>query len=58
MNSRKRFLRWAYQDAGGLAHDLSQRRTALYAVGAMALLTPLSTLDRSIDFKVGEYPGG
>lgn len=57
MNSRKRFLRWSYQDAGGLVHDFSRGRTPLYAAGALALLMPLSTLDHNIDYKVGEYPG-
>ena len=57
IDSRKRFLRWAYQDAAGLAQDLGQGRTPLYALGAMALLTPLSTLDRNIDRRVGEYNG-
>ncbi len=55
--SRTRFLRWAYQDAAGLAHDFSQGRTPLYALGAMALLTPLSSLDQNIDYRVDTYSG-
>ncbi len=55
--SQTRFLRWAYQDAAGLAHDFSQGRTPLYALGAMALLTPLSSLDQNIDYRVDTYSG-
>lgn len=57
VNSRKRFLHWTYQDAAGLASDFSQGRRPLYALGAMALLAPLSTLDHSIDYRVGVYDG-
>ena len=55
--SQTRFLRWAYQDAAGLAHDFSQGRTPLYALGAMAMLTPLSTLDQNIDYGIHEFGG-
>ena len=55
--SRTRFLRWAYQDAASLAHDFSQGSTPLYALGAMAVLTPLSSLDQSIDYRI-DTPGG
>ncbi|MFB3133531.1 MAG: phosphatase PAP2 family protein [Rhodothermales bacterium] len=55
--SRTRFLRWAYQDVAGLAHDFSQGRTPFYALGAIAMLTPLSTLDKSIDYEIHEFGG-
>lgn len=55
--SRKRFLQWSYQDATSLAHDVTHGRTPLYALGVMAALTPLSTFDKGIDYKVGRYDG-
>ena len=55
--SRTRFLHWAYQDAAGLAHDFSQGNRPLYALGAMVLLTPLSSLDQGIDYRVDTYGG-
>jgi len=55
--SQTRFLRWTYQDAVGLAHDFSQGRTPFYALGAMAMLTPLSTLDKGIDYEIHEFGG-
>ncbi|HMB92574.1 MAG TPA: hypothetical protein VKP65_17095, partial [Rhodothermales bacterium] len=45
--SRKRFLRWAYQDAVGLAQS-ANGRTPLYVAGAAAALVPLSLLDTRI----------
>ena len=57
LDSRTRFLHWAYQDAGALAYDASHGRTPFYALGALALLAPLSTFDQDIDYRVGEYDG-
>lgn len=45
---RTRFLRWAYQDAGAMVQSIDGR-TPLYALGAVAVLAPLSTLDAGID---------
>ena len=45
--SRTRFLRWAYQDAVGLAQS-ADGRTPLYVAGAAAALVPLSMLDTRI----------
>lgn len=50
-------MRWAYQDAAGLAHDFSQGRTPLYALGAMVALTPLSSFDQNIDYRVHTFGG-
>ena len=54
--SRTRFLRWAYQDAYALARQ-ADARTPLYALGAAAVLAPLSTLDPNIDRPVLERRG-
>lgn len=55
--SRSRFLHWTYQDAAALASDLDNPRTPLFVLGATAALTSLSTLDQSIDYRMGTYGG-
>ena len=49
--SRTRFLRWAYQDAFSLTQSVNTR-TLGYAVGAAAVLAPLSLADARVDFEV------
>ena len=48
---RGRFQRWAYGDAAGLVGEASWR-TPLYALGAVAVLTPVSSFDDDINPRV------
>lgn len=47
-NDRGRFLRWAYQDAVHLVRE-ADWQTPLYALGATAVLVPLTSLDDEIN---------
>lgn len=55
--TRKRFLKWAYQDAADLARAIGPR-APVYLLGTAALLSQVSVYDQRVQYEVpGSYTG-